>query len=100
MRFNHPMEAQQLHGLGPKLCQRLTDKLEEYCRQNGKAMPEMPYQGECEHAKEEWPVLKTGQAQGDNPMMTTQKAGHPRRDGAGRNLSHIRRPIALAHGLS
>ncbi|KKY22860.1 putative dna repair protein [Phaeomoniella chlamydospora] len=43
MRFNHPMEAQQLHGLGPKLCQRLTDKLEEHCKSNGVPMPEIPY---------------------------------------------------------
>jgi crossover junction endonuclease MUS81 len=39
--FQHPSEAQQLHGFGPKLCARLTAKLEEYCRENRLPMPEM-----------------------------------------------------------
>ncbi|RVX68181.1 hypothetical protein B0A52_08689 [Exophiala mesophila] len=37
--FNHPSEAQQLNGLGPKLCDRLTDKLKVYCDENGLPMP-------------------------------------------------------------
>ncbi|RFU27431.1 hypothetical protein B7463_g8903, partial [Scytalidium lignicola] len=41
--FNHPAEAQQLHGFGPKLCERLTAKLKDHCEQNGLPMPEMPY---------------------------------------------------------
>lgn len=41
--FSHPSEAQQLHGLGPKLCDRLTDKLKEHCRINGLPMPELPH---------------------------------------------------------
>ncbi|PGG98927.1 crossover junction endonuclease MUS81 [Blastomyces parvus] len=40
--FNHPSEAQQLHGFGPKLCDRLTAKLETYCEQNGLPKPELP----------------------------------------------------------
>ncbi len=39
MRFGHPSEAQTLNGLGPKLCDRLTDKLREHCEQNGLPMP-------------------------------------------------------------
>ncbi len=38
--FKHPSEAQQLHGLGPKLCDRLTAKLAAYCKDNGLPMPE------------------------------------------------------------
>ena len=38
--FHHPSEAQQLNGLGPKLCDRLADKLQEYCRENGLSMPQ------------------------------------------------------------
>jgi crossover junction endonuclease MUS81 len=38
--FEHPAEAQQLHGLGPKLCDRLTDKLKAHCAENGLPMPE------------------------------------------------------------
>ncbi|KAL5340107.1 hypothetical protein BJX70DRAFT_132364 [Aspergillus crustosus] len=42
MILQHPSEAQKLNGLGPKLCQRLTDKLKEYCNENGLPMPEDP----------------------------------------------------------
>ncbi|PHH78835.1 hypothetical protein CDD82_2814 [Ophiocordyceps australis] len=42
MTFDHPAQLQQLRGFGPKLCQRLTDKLKEYCQQNGLAMPRHP----------------------------------------------------------
>ncbi|PWY80328.1 crossover junction endonuclease mus81 [Aspergillus sclerotioniger CBS 115572] len=38
--FQHPSEAQQLNGLGPKLCDRLTEKLKAYCEENGLPMPE------------------------------------------------------------
>ena len=41
LTFNHPSEAQQLHGLGSKLCDRLTKKLEAHCAENGLPMPEM-----------------------------------------------------------
>ncbi|KAL4921915.1 ERCC4 domain-containing protein [Aspergillus aurantiobrunneus] len=40
--FQHPSEAQQLNGLGPKLCERLTDKLKDYCNENGLPMPDDP----------------------------------------------------------
>lgn len=46
LAFQHPSEAQQLNGLGPKLCQRLTDKLQDYCKENGLPMPEHPRTGE------------------------------------------------------
>ncbi|KAJ9629066.1 Crossover junction endonuclease mus81 [Knufia peltigerae] len=39
MRFHHPSEAQQLNGLGPKLCDRLADKLKAHCEENGMPMP-------------------------------------------------------------
>jgi crossover junction endonuclease MUS81 len=39
--FSHPSEAQQLHGLGPKLCERLTAKLLAHCRDNGLPMPQL-----------------------------------------------------------
>lgn len=43
--FNDPSEAQQLNGLGPKLCDRLTTKLNDYCKENGLPIPEAPHQG-------------------------------------------------------
>ncbi|OAX78871.1 hypothetical protein ACJ72_06817 [Emergomyces africanus] len=42
--FNHPSEAQQLHGFGPKLCDRLTAKLTAHCEENGLPLPELPHQ--------------------------------------------------------
>ncbi|KEF61395.1 uncharacterized protein A1O9_02961 [Exophiala aquamarina CBS 119918] len=39
LRFQHPSEAQQLSGLGPKLCDRLTDNLKKFCEENGLPMP-------------------------------------------------------------
>lgn len=40
--FEHPSALQQLKGFGPKLCERLTDKLREYCEENGLPMPAHP----------------------------------------------------------
>lgn len=47
LTFQHPSEAQQLNGLGPKLCERLTNKLKEYCSEHGLPMPEDPRTGEA-----------------------------------------------------
>ncbi|KAJ4864324.1 ERCC4 domain-containing protein [Trichoderma breve] len=40
--FEHPASLQQLKGFGPKLCERLQDKLKHHCQQNGLPMPEHP----------------------------------------------------------
>ncbi|OTA64584.1 ERCC4 domain-containing protein [Hypoxylon sp. EC38] len=40
--FQHPSQLQQLKGFGPKLCDRLTDKLEKHCRENGLPTPKRP----------------------------------------------------------
>ncbi|KAM7208082.1 hypothetical protein V8F20_001628 [Naviculisporaceae sp. PSN 640] len=40
--FDHPSELQQLKGFGPKLCERLVDKLKEHCEENGLPMPPHP----------------------------------------------------------
>lgn len=42
LTFHHPAELQQLKGFGPKLCERLTDKLKKHCQDNGTDMPEHP----------------------------------------------------------
>ena len=39
LTFNHPSEAQQLDGIGPNICSRLTRKLEEHCEANGLPVP-------------------------------------------------------------
>ena len=40
--FQHPAELQQLKGFGPKLCERLTEKLRKQCQDEGLPMPEHP----------------------------------------------------------
>jgi crossover junction endonuclease MUS81 len=37
--FSHPSELQQLKGFGPKLCDRLTEKMKSHCEANGLPMP-------------------------------------------------------------
>jgi len=39
MRFDHPSEAQQLNGLGPKLYDCLTDLPKKFCEENGLPIP-------------------------------------------------------------
>lgn len=42
LTFSHPSEAQQLDGIGPKICDRLTEKLKEHCEANGLPPPKKP----------------------------------------------------------
>ncbi|KAI9841515.1 MAG: Crossover junction endonuclease mus81 [Thelocarpon superellum] len=41
----HPSEAMQLHGLGPRLCQRLEEKLRAHCLVEGIPLPDPPQRG-------------------------------------------------------
>lgn len=40
--FQHPSQAQQLKGFGEKICKRLTERMEQHCRENGLPMPKRP----------------------------------------------------------
>ncbi|KAI1434499.1 hypothetical protein GGR50DRAFT_687575 [Xylaria sp. CBS 124048] len=40
--FQHPSQLQQLKGFGPKLCDRLTEKLKQHLQENGLPMPKHP----------------------------------------------------------
>ncbi|CAG8951894.1 hypothetical protein HYFRA_00005698 [Hymenoscyphus fraxineus] len=42
MRFEHPSQVIQLTGFGPKLCDRLTEKLRKDCEEKGIEMPAIP----------------------------------------------------------
>ncbi|KAL2043865.1 hypothetical protein N7G274_003385 [Stereocaulon virgatum] len=42
LTFSHPSEAQQLDGIGPRICDRLTEKLKEHCEANGLPAPKKP----------------------------------------------------------
>lgn len=43
LEFDHPSEAQQLNGIGPKLCERLTENMREHCEENNLPMPKLPH---------------------------------------------------------
>ena len=45
LEFQRPSQAQQLNGLGSKLCDRLTDKSKAHCQENGLPMPQPPEKG-------------------------------------------------------
>jgi crossover junction endonuclease MUS81 len=53
LKFDHPSQAQQLHGLGPKLCDRLADKLRAHCAANGLPMPCLPHGGKKRQSNDE-----------------------------------------------
>jgi len=42
IRFEHPAALQRLRGFGPKICERLTEKLKAHCEENGLPMPKHP----------------------------------------------------------
>ncbi|CEJ90716.1 hypothetical protein VHEMI06477 [[Torrubiella] hemipterigena] len=52
MTFEHPSELQQLRGFGPKLCERLEEKLKKHCEENGLSMPEHPQVRRARNAPE------------------------------------------------
>ncbi|KXG48833.1 DNA repair nuclease, XPF-type/Helicase [Penicillium griseofulvum] len=64
LEFQHPSQAQQLNGLGPKLCDRLTDKLKAHCQENGLPMPEPPDKG----------GKRTSEGGADQPAKKPRKA--------------------------
>ncbi|KAJ2899738.1 hypothetical protein MKZ38_002812 [Zalerion maritima] len=39
LTFHHPSELKKLKGFGDKLCERLTDKMNKHCQQNGLPIP-------------------------------------------------------------
>ncbi|KAI5306650.1 hypothetical protein KEM56_007782 [Ascosphaera pollenicola] len=41
-QLEHPSEAQALQGIGPMICEKLTERLEEHCREHGLPMPDKP----------------------------------------------------------
>lgn len=39
LTLTHPSETQALNGFGPKICERLEQRLKEHCEENGLPMP-------------------------------------------------------------
>lgn len=74
--FSHPSEAQQLHGFGPKLCDRLTAKLKEYCEENDLPMPEMPHKtGKSSNKDNEDGTAPTKKARKPKPYIPALRSG-------------------------
>ena len=74
LHFDHPSEAQQLHGLGPKLCDRLADKLKAHHAENGLHMPQLPYKSSKRKSDDEdetaaQPAKKTRKAKAYVPAL-------------------------------
>lgn len=42
LQFQHPSQVIQLTGFGPKLCDRLTERMKKHCEENGEEMPAIP----------------------------------------------------------
>lgn len=71
--FQHPAELQQLKGFGPKLCERLTDKLKKQCAENGLPMPEHP-----QARKAAQKARDAAQQDGEASNKTTKKPRKPK----------------------
>ncbi|KAJ5888161.1 hypothetical protein N7495_008202 [Penicillium taxi] len=65
--FQHPSQAQQLSGLGPKLCDRLTAKLKAHCEAQGLPMPEPPGQAKAKKRTSDGVILD------DQPVKKARK---------------------------
>ncbi|RYP93467.1 hypothetical protein DL770_000351 [Monosporascus sp. CRB-9-2] len=48
--FTHPSQLQQLKGFGPKLTERLTEKMKKHCEENGLPMPKRKRLTSAAHA--------------------------------------------------
>ena len=77
LKFDHPSQAQQLHGLGPKLCDRLADKLKAHCAANGLPIPQLPQRGPKRQSDDEGngeaqPAKKARKAK---PYVPTLRSG-------------------------
>ncbi|KAI9663417.1 MAG: Crossover junction endonuclease mus81 [Trizodia sp. TS-e1964] len=75
LKLHHPLEAQQLNGLGPKLCQRLTDKLTNYCLDKGLPMPEPPHKGQKRPAIETEAPAPTKKPRKVKPYVPVLRSG-------------------------
>ncbi|KIW83793.1 hypothetical protein Z517_03039 [Fonsecaea pedrosoi CBS 271.37] len=74
LAFSHPSEAQQLNGLGPKLCDRLTEKLKQHCERNGLVMPSK--KGRRNRTSEDSPPdeARPDEAEQSSPVRRKRKA--------------------------
>ena len=70
LTFSHPSEAQQLDGIGPKICDRLTEKLKAHCEANGLPSPKKP------RGKGETPLIYAFARATTDSICSTQASQH------------------------
>lgn len=73
--FQHPSQLQQLKGFGPKLCDRLTQKLKAHCQENGLPMPKVTRRGVNLPTAEEEPVTAPKKPRKKKPYVPTYRSG-------------------------
>lgn len=73
--FQHPSELQQLKGFGPKLCERLTEKLKAHCQENGLPMPQATRRVVNLPASEGEPVTASKKPRKKKPYVPTYRSG-------------------------
>lgn len=75
--FQHPSEAQQLHGFGPKLCDRLTAQLKAHCEEHNLPMPELPHKRRAAFDKsgENGEEVSAKKARKAKPYVPTLRSG-------------------------
>ncbi|AEO53920.1 hypothetical protein MYCTH_2295859 [Thermothelomyces thermophilus ATCC 42464] len=70
--FEHPASLQQLKGFGPKLCERLTEKLRAHCEENGLPMP--PHPNSKKRAGRPAAVQNGAEEESERPAKKAKKA--------------------------
>lgn len=73
--FQHPAQLQQLKGFGPKLCDRLSEKLKAHCQENGLPMPQATRRGVNLPEAEDEPVAAPKKPRKKKPYVPTYRSG-------------------------
>lgn len=74
LTFQHPSELQQLRGFGPKICEKLEEKLRKHCEENGLEMPEHP---QAKKARDAAAAAENGEPSGES-SKPKRKARQPK----------------------
>lgn len=73
--FQHPSQLQQLKGFGPKICDRLTEKLKAHCQENGLPMPKATRRGVNVPDADDEPVAAPKKPRKKKPYVPTYRSG-------------------------
>lgn len=73
--FRHPSQLQQLKGFGPKICDRLTEKLKAHCQENGLPMPTAAGRRVSGPEAEDEPAAAPKKSRKKKPYVPTLRSG-------------------------